>query len=149
MKADIADLTAKLKKARAELASAKSKSVFLTVNTVYNTPRRPIEGGKGSAFAHGGVRGMSTAATGGVRSNMTMVGEQGPELVNLAPGSRVRSNSDTRRLTSQGGGGGGGVMHVNVNVDGKRLASVMVDPLRGEIRDRGGNVQSALGQRGR
>lgn len=148
LKADIAQLQAKVQAAKGQLASIKNKTVFVTVNTVYNTPRRTVEGGKGNAFAHGGIRGLSAAATGGVRSNMTMVGEQGPELVNLAPGSRVRSNPDTRRLMSQGGGGGGPIQ-ANLVVSGKVLASVLIDPLRGEIRDRGGNVQSAIGVRGK
>lgn len=92
-------------------------------------------------FAHGGIVGR--AAEGGPRSNMTMVGEQGPELVDLAPGSRVRSNSDTRRILS--GNGGGGLMHVTIVLGDKQIGELMIDPLRKSIRTRGGNVQGVLG----
>lgn len=98
--------------------------------------------------AHGGIIG---AAGGGPRSRMTLVGEQGPELVDLAPGSRVRSNPDTRRMLGGGAGGGGGpqVIEVPLYLDGREIARAIIDPLRTEIRGLGGNVQSAIGQRGR
>ncbi|MFE2073728.1 phage tail protein [Streptomyces misionensis] len=46
--------------------------------------------------AAGGI--VGAAASGGIRSGVTLVGEQGPELAELPVGSRVRSNPDTRRL---------------------------------------------------
>lgn len=61
-------------------------------------------------FAHGGIVG---AASGGARSALTMVGEHGPELVNLPAGSRVNSNPDTMRMLS-GAGGGGVAVHLYV-----------------------------------
>lgn len=42
---------------------------------------------RGNAFAHGGIVG---AATGGIRSGLTRVGERGEELLQLPPGTRVR-----------------------------------------------------------
>lgn len=45
-----------------------------------------------------------------------------------------------------GGGGGGGLLQVNLNLDGRRVAEVLIDPLRGEIRGKGGNVQAVLGR---
>jgi hypothetical protein len=45
--------------------------------------------------AAGGIVGM--AASGGIRSGLTWVGEQGPELADLPVGSRVWSNPDSRR----------------------------------------------------
>jgi hypothetical protein len=54
-------------------------------------------------FAHGGVVGQ--AASGGLRGSWTMTGERGPELLQLPPGTRVRSNSDTRRMVSNRGMG--------------------------------------------
>lgn len=53
------------------------------------------------AFANGGI------APGGV----AMVGERGPELVNLAKGSRVHSNEDTKRML-------GGSQNIQVNIRG-------------------------------
>ena len=48
--------------------------------------------------------------TGGItRGGLAMVGENGPELVSLPAGSRVYSNTDTRRM------GGGNTIHVHVN----------------------------------
>ena len=62
---------------------------------------RPAVGGLGKAkmFASGG-----TSAGG-----MAIVGERGPELVNLPPGARVHSNASSRNM------GGGGAIHVHVN----------------------------------
>ncbi len=56
-------------------------------------------------FAHGGE--VSTAATGGDRSGLVMVGEQGPEMVRLPTGSTVRSNPDTMSALADGGQRGG------------------------------------------
>ena len=48
------------------------------------------------------------AATGGVRGGMTLVGERGPELVNLPHGSRVHSNANSRSMA-------GNTIHVHVS----------------------------------
>ena len=42
-------------------------------------------------------------ATGGMASGLTVVGERGPELVNLPRGSRVHSNAESRRMVGSGG----------------------------------------------
>lgn len=89
-------------------------------------------------FAHGGV--VGAAATGATSSGLTMTGEHGPELLNLPPGTRVRSNPDTRRML--GSGGGGGQSTIRVTVDGTSI----LKGLRAHIRTvHGGNVQAALG----
>lgn len=137
--ADISDLQAKVRAAKVELAMLRDRVVNVTVRNLYDSSL--------NRHAQGGVVGR--AATGGVRANRTLVGEAGPEIVDLAPGSHVRSNPDTRRLMGGGGGGGGGLVQVNLVVDGRILAKAMYDPLRHEIRDNGGNVQDALGQRGK
>jgi hypothetical protein len=94
-------------------------------------------------FAHGGYVGH--AAGGGPRSNRTLVGENGPEIVDLAPGSHVRSNPDTRRLLSQGGGGDNRVT-LEIDSKGSDLDRVLVTVLKGAIRRYyGGNVNAALG----
>jgi hypothetical protein len=54
--------------------------------------------------------------TGGMAKGMTIVGERGPELVNLPGGSRVYSNSQSRNMA-----GGGNT--INVNVTGRVGAS--------------------------
>ena len=60
-------------------------------------------------FASGGVTG----------SGLSIVGERGPELVNLPAGSRVHSNADSRKMVSSGGGGN----NITVNVQGRIGAS--------------------------
>lgn len=45
---------------------------------------------------------VGTAATGATSSGMTWVGEQGPELVSLPPGTRVQSNVDSTRVLPNG-----------------------------------------------
>jgi len=42
-------------------------------------------------------------------------------------------------------GGAGGPLVLNINIGGRQLAQVLVDPLRKEVRSLGGNVQVALG----
>lgn len=102
-------------------------------------------------MAKGGVRGLGgsgigAAATGGVRNNMTMVGEHGPELVDLPVGSRVKSNPDTRRMMGKSGGGGGGGI-IEIKSSGSRVDDMLVEILREAVRVRGGNVQLVIGGR--
>jgi hypothetical protein len=91
-------------------------------------------------YAHGGIGG---AADGGMRSGLTLVGEEGPELAEIAPGGRVWSNPDTRRMLGSGGGGGGdGPMVVQVMLDGRVLAEQLVEPTRAMVNNQaGGNAQ--------
>ncbi|OKI67571.1 hypothetical protein [Streptomyces sp. MJM1172] len=85
-------------------------------------------------------------ARGGIASGLAMVGERGRELVDLPSGSRVRTNADTERILG-GSGGGTRPMVINFIVGGKSLGKALIDPLRGEIRSLGGNVQTVLGGR--
>lgn len=97
--------------------------------------------------AHGGVVGhVGTAATGGVRNGMTLVGEHGPELVDLAPGSHVRSNPDTRRLLSNGAYNQGTPMIV-FQSSGRRVDDILLEILREAIHQRGGDPVTVLGGR--
>lgn len=94
-------------------------------------------------MAHGGIAGkIGQAATGGVRSNMTMVGENGPELVDLAPGSHVRSNPDTRRI--MGASGGGQRVILEINSSGSPVDEFLATILQRVVKVRGGNVQLAI-----
>jgi hypothetical protein len=54
---------------------------------------------------------------GGPASGLTLVGERGPELVSLPTGSRVYSNSDSKRMLA------GNTNNITVNVQGRIGAS--------------------------
>lgn len=97
-------------------------------------------------FAHGGIVG---AAGGGPRSGLVLVGEQGPELVRMAPGSTVIPHGKTRSMLeggSRGGGGGDGVGTLYLDSAGSRMDDLLIELLRMAIRDRGGDVQVVLGR---
>jgi phage-related protein len=97
-------------------------------------------------FAHGGIIG---AAGGGARSNLTMVGEQGPELVRLPYGSQVIPTPQVQSMMA-GGGGGGGALTVHLEWIGGNGGDEFMTWLRRNIRIRAGaganSVQQALGQ---
>lgn len=146
LRGDIADLQRKIRAAKDAIAGVKGKTVSVMVQ--YRSNQNPSDFARSiGGYAHGGVVG---AAGGGPRSRRTLVGEQGPEIVDLAPGSRVRSNPDTKRLLAGGHAGGGGQpMVVQLQLDGRQIAEVLIDPMRSRIQSLGGNVQAVLGQQGR
>jgi hypothetical protein len=90
--------------------------------------------GANFAFAHGGV---TPAAGGGPRGRRTLVGEHGPELVDLAPGSMVHPAGETARMLGQQAGGVARVELV-LRSDGGRLADLLLELLQEAVRDRGG-----------
>ncbi|MFD9763179.1 hypothetical protein ACFWXI_06500 [[Kitasatospora] papulosa] len=146
VRGDIEQLEHALATARRKLDAINGKTSHTYVIT-HMEARQEGSHGTQLGYAHGGVIG---AAGGGPRSRLTLVGEQGPELVDLAPGSRVRSNPDTKRMLAGGHAGGAGQpLVVQLQLDGRQIAEVLIDPLRGVIQGKGGNVQAALGQPGR
>lgn len=70
----------------------------------------------GGLNAHGGITG---AFGGGPRGGMTMVGEEGPELVSLPFGSTVHSNPDTERMMGEMGGT---VVNQFITIEGSLVA---------------------------
>ena len=151
LEADIRALQSKLARARSELNGINGRTATTYVDTVYRSFRqgeRDYTNGK----AHGGVVGMARggvkgAQSGGVRGNMTLVGEAGPELVQLPTGSRVRTNPDTRRLMN-GQGGGSGVAVLDVRSSGRPEDDFLVEWIRRAVTARGGNVQLVFGRKG-
>lgn len=147
IRADIAQLLAEKKRAQDALNALNGKTV-----TTYIITKNVVVGGTAGGIAPGGggfpagkaTGGISRAATGGARNNMTLVGEQGPELVNLAPGSHVRSNSDTRRLFANQSGGSGATQLV-FKSSGRRVDDMLIEILREAIHQRGGNPVTVLG----
>lgn len=84
---------------------------------------------------------------GGPRGRQTLVGEYGPEIVDLPVGSMVHSNPDSMRMLGQmGGGGGGGVWHVTLQLGDRILTELLLDPVRKIVRTvGGGDVQATFG----
>lgn len=145
LKGNAAHLNNVIRDAQARINSMTGKEIVIRATTYYDSKGNPgTSYHEGGGYAHGGVIG---AASGGPRSRMTLVGEQGPELVDLAAGSTVHTAGATRQMLAGGGGGRGGVYQVNLNLDGRTVARVLIDPFREEIRDLGGDVQYALGRR--
>jgi hypothetical protein len=91
---------------------------------------------------------VGAAAAGGNRWGRTLVGEYGPEIADLPIGTRVHSAPDTARML---GGARTEVppIALTVNIGGTTVGTALIDPLRGEIRRQGGNVQLVLGVRGK
>jgi hypothetical protein len=119
-------------------------------------------GGMGGFQGHasGGIAG---AATGGVHSELRAVGEQGPELISLPPGSHVYSNPDSMAIAGRAGGDLGGrfggptahsgdaATRVAFTFDpagASKLIRAIMEMLRAEIRAEGGSVQKVLGTHG-
>lgn len=138
----------KLEKAMASLAKSLNRAL----------------GGK----AAGGIVGF--AASGGVRSNLTWVGEQGPELLDLPAGSRVWSHADSmrktqapwasmlnspRRSASYGAGpvgGGQGAVPVVLEIragDSGRYTEFLVQELRRAVKANGSIEATLKPPRGR
>lgn len=121
----------------------RGKDVFVTTHFVTKG------GGAGStigqhAMAMGGI---SAAQTGGPRSGLTWVGERGPELMDLQPGTRVHSAQDSTRLAGQGGGVG--TVLLEIKSSGRPVDDFIAEMLRKYVKARaGGNVQVAFGKRG-
>lgn len=80
--------------------------------------------------ASGKIKG---AASGMVTGSLTWVGEQGPELLRLPPGSQVHSNPDSQRMAAGMGGDGaaaGGPVVVNLMVDQQTIAYAILPSLQ-------------------
>lgn len=120
------------------IVSAAWSAVSRAVAAIRSIPGR-IGGALG--FAHGGIIG---AAGGGPRSGMTLVGEQGPELVKLPFGSTVYPNGQTENML---GGSQNVTVTVDINLSG--APKEFLDWIRKSIRVKGGNVQTVLGSQGR
>lgn len=86
------------------LASIVDKTVH--VNVVSNAPLAQGSTGHASTW--------KIAATGGLRTGLTVVGDRGPELLDLGAGARVINNNTAQHMVTAGGQGGGGATMVSV-----------------------------------
>lgn len=157
LRAEISQLQRAVGLAKAAIASVRGKTV--TIRAVAQTASAAAQlgalYGRYGAQASGGIVGGVGAgsprrmASGGQSgSSMTLVGEQGPELVRLPFGSSVTPAGQTRAaLAAAGGGGGrGGDIHITLKIGATTLGELVIDPLRKAVRTRGGNVQAVLGR---
>lgn len=126
--------------------------IDVTYATTFKTYGRPVSGAiNPSTFYHGLAHGgVSGAASGATSSGLTWTGERGPELLDLPPGTKVRTSGDSMRdagAVAGGGMDGAGPIIVELHLDGHQIATAMVDPQRSLVRNRfGGSVQAAYGK---
>jgi hypothetical protein len=103
LQASIDQLKAQIRAAKAAIASLKGKSVTITTYSKYvSVGKRP---GEGTVLAPGKATGgvIGAYADGGVtRGSLSLVGEQGPELVRLPVGSTVYPAGQSRRMMDDG-----------------------------------------------
>jgi hypothetical protein len=140
----------KLEKSMAKLASAMEKLI-----------KQALKG-----KASGGI--VGAAASGGLRSSLTWVGEHGPELLDLPAGSRVWSNPDSRRKAeapwasmlntprraaspapAAGATATSQPLVIQLQIAGKDFGELWVDTGRKEVRARGGIDATLRPPRGR
>lgn len=146
LEARIGQLLAAKAAAQRAINSLRGRTVFTTLVTRHITENiltqaRSINNLFGNR-AHGGT--IGTAATGGIRHGLTIVGEHGAEAVRLPTGSTVMSNPDTERMMS-GAHGGAAKVVVEVRSSGKEIDELLAKLMRKYIRSHGGNVQTVLG----
>lgn len=121
---------------------------------------------RATGYAHGGI--VSARVGGGPGIGDTLVGENGPELVHLPPGSKVHSAPDTQRILNPmhryvppKTNNGGTTASTSAGTDytaaaptkvilelkssGTKIDDMLLEILRHAIRVRGGNVQTVLG----
>jgi hypothetical protein len=70
------------------------------------------------------------SGTDSARGGPTLVGENGPELVNLPSGAGVMTAGETRAALS---GGGGNLFHMPISIDARGAGPREVDQLRAEL----------------
>jgi len=149
--ADSSQLRNVIRDAQARINSLRGKTVPIIISQTYTTHGSVAH--EGGGYATGGPVGLGrragTAAVGGPRSDMTWVGEAGPELVSLAPGSSVRPHANSVMDARGGGSGGGEAQHIYLMVpDGRVLAEWLLEPMRNLVIRKGrGDVQQTWGKR--
>jgi phage-related minor tail protein len=98
--ADTSQANAAIQNTQGLLAMLRDKTIRLSVQETRFISK---EAQFGAFKASGGIVG---AAGGGPRSGRTLVGEYGPEILDIAPGSQVHSNPDSQRMMSEMAGAG-------------------------------------------
>jgi hypothetical protein len=123
-------LTADNARAKAQIAELKAKLAGIQdetvrINIIANQGRLNKVENQLARLGGNAVGGIKGAASGGNQTGLTWVGEEGPELLDLPVGSRVRTAGDSRRAASQSGGDGGTLV-VPVYLEGKVIAKAVL-----------------------
>lgn len=146
IKGNIDDLNAKLRAAGAKLAKFDGRTVTAYMVTVLKTRDERASAtfrrmGGITGMAHGGISRASSAA------RDIMVGEAGPEMVRLPPGSQVRTAGGTK-MAMRGGGGENKGSTLVLKSSGRRADDLLLELLRESIHQRGGDPVRVLGGKG-
>ncbi|MGW0587467.1 hypothetical protein [Streptosporangium sp. NPDC002607] len=115
------------------------------VKTVLETERKDLAYNKKAEAYNKKLEAAQPRASGGIAGGLTLLGEQGPELVRLPFGSQVTSAGQSAAMLAGGGGSGGRVV-LEIRSGGTRLDDLLVEILRRAVRVRGGDVQLVLGR---
>lgn len=126
VEADTGQAARNLRSVRDLIAQIRSKRVVITAVTRSEGRAVPIGDGVGGR-AHGGITG---AAAGGIRGNLTWVGEQGPELLDLPPGTMVHPAGTSQRIAAESAGGTSMVIQGDVILQGVQDPAGMVAALQ-------------------
>lgn len=135
------------KKAMKELnAIPDSKTFTLILRTVGSSAAAAIgDIGRLIGRRMGGVVGAASGRTSG---GLTWTGEDGPELLDLPPGTAVHTKGDSARMMAQQASGPAAVVVGFDKAGLTGLALALMETLRAEISHQGGNVQRVLGVAG-
>lgn len=132
---------------REDINRVKGKVVTIHVNTQY-----AVYGDKGGHYEGGtfvknkGTGGITGAASGGVRSGLTWVGEYGRELIKAAPGSTVYPHGTSENM-AKAAGGGAQLIVLEVAANESAVSEMLAELIRKFVRAKGGgDVQVALGR---
>jgi len=119
-KITIEEYTERVARMKSEIEGLKNKTITITLMTNYS------EGNIATAEVYAGHdlngNGIIGRAGGGPASGLTWVGEQGPELVKLPPGSQVYSGTRSNQIMQ------GGV--ASIEIDYKRMARAFAEELQ-------------------
>ena len=100
-----------------------SQTGFITIGTSTGH-------GFGAQATGGIVGGIGAAASGGVRGSWTWVGEHGPELLPLSPGTHVMSAPDSQRIAAEAmqgaSGSAGGALELSVAEGSDSAVATMI-----------------------
>lgn len=133
-------------------AKVVTEYINVYTNKVMSAAEKAYNDTKAGRASGGTIGGAASGRTMG--RDLTWVGEQGPELVELPVGSTVRSSGDSMRMMAQGQraagmGGHGNKMTLRADVDptlDRTLVGLLMRALRLEIGSASGDVQTELGR---